>query len=64
MMTVTVAAIGTDGDREAPAPVCQNCGMRHAPEDTGACIEGHGDDPSPDRAAKVTGASAGVASVH
>lgn len=25
-------------------PVCENCGMRHAPDDTDACIEGHGDD--------------------
>jgi hypothetical protein len=23
---------------------CNNCGMRHEPEDTDACIEGHGDD--------------------
>ena len=28
-------------------PVCQDCGMSHAPDDTAACIEGHGDDPYP-----------------
>lgn len=26
-------------------PICQDCGMRHAPIDKAACIEGHGDDP-------------------
>lgn len=31
----------------APRPACSDCGMRHEPEDTAACIEGHGDDPYP-----------------
>jgi hypothetical protein len=31
-----------EDDREGP--VCQDCGLRHAPEDHDACIEGHGDD--------------------
>ena len=26
-------------------PICENCGMAHAPGDTSACIEGHGGDP-------------------
>lgn len=26
-------------------PACQNCGMAHEPDDTAACMEGHGDDP-------------------
>ena len=25
-------------------PVCQNCGLRHDPDDKSSCIEGHGDD--------------------
>jgi hypothetical protein len=24
-------------------PICQDCGMRHEPNDTAKCIEGHGE---------------------
>ena len=32
-------------ERVRVVPVCENCGMRHEPDDAKACIEGHGDDP-------------------
>lgn len=34
------AATAPEGDQ---IPVCQDCGMRHAPDDKAACIEGHGE---------------------
>jgi hypothetical protein len=32
------------GKQWATTPVCQDCGMRHEPNDRASCIEGHGDD--------------------
>jgi hypothetical protein len=26
-----------------PTPICPNCGMRHEPDDSARCIEGHGE---------------------
>jgi DNA-directed RNA polymerase subunit RPC12/RpoP len=35
---------GAEDEDWAARPVCEDCGMRHEPDDRASCIEGHGTD--------------------